>query len=161
MKNPVVPAGRLLLALLAPLALATAQTPPAKKNSAAKAPPPATKAADKKEEAPAKIEGVEIARGEKGFLGLQVVGGNFKLSFYDAKKKPTAPDFTRAVLRWDPNYKVGKERAILAPGGGSNSLTSEKAIRPPYNFKVFITLTRDTGEGEPAAGESYVVDFRQ
>ena len=157
MKNPIALAGLLLLTV----ALAPAQTAPAKKNSAAKSPATAAKSVEKKDEPPAKIEGVEIPRGEKGYLGIQVVGGNFKLSFYDAKKKPLAPDFTRAVLRWDPNYKVGKERAILAPGGGTNSLTSEKAIRPPYHFKLFITLTKDTTDGEPAAGESYVVDFRQ
>lgn len=131
---------------------------PAKKTEA-----PKKQEATKKQEEPAKIEGMEIARGDKGFLGIQVVNGNFKLSFYDAKKKPAPPDVTRAVLRWDPKYKVGKERAILTPGGGANSLTSEKNIKPPYNFKLFITLLRDgaaDGAEEPA-GENHVVDFRQ
>ncbi len=111
----------------------------------------------KKEEAPAKIEGMEIGRGEKGFLGLQIVDGNFKLNFYDAKKKAQTPDLTRAVLRWNPNNKPGAEVYILSPGGGK-FLTLARTVRPPYTFKLFIGLFADGAE-QPT--ESYVVDFRQ
>src|SRR6185369_3034615 len=52
----------------------------------------------KKDDEIGKIEGIEIPHG-KGFMGIQLVNGTFKLSFYDAKKKPTAPDVTRAALR--------------------------------------------------------------
>jgi hypothetical protein len=148
-----------LAALLASLALglvALGQTPPAKAPPG-KAPP--GKEA-KKDEPPAKIDGQEIPRGDR-FLGLQVVNGVFKLSFYDAKKKPVPPDVARAVLRWDPKYKVGQERTVLNPGGGINSMTSEKAVRPPYNFKLFITLLKQATEGEDPVGETIVIDFRQ
>lgn len=146
----------LLLTVVTPL---LAQYPATKPGPV---PPKKTQPAKKNEE-PAKIEGMEIARGGKGFLGLQVMNGNFKLSFYDAERKPIAPDVTRAVLRWDPKYKVGKERAILTPGGGANALVSAKDIRPPYHFKLFITLLKDAaGDGtEEPAGETLVVDFRQ
>lgn len=113
--------------------------------------------AAKKEEPPAKIEGMEIGRGAKGFLGLQVVGGNFKLSFYDAKKKPVAPDVVRAVLRWTPNYKPGTEIYVLGAGDGK-SLSAPKTVRAPYSFKLFMSLFV---EGEENPVESYVVDFRQ
>ncbi|HUR59128.1 MAG TPA: hypothetical protein VM029_15540 [Opitutaceae bacterium] len=143
-----------------------ATTPPAK-SPPAKNPPaknPADKAAPgktaKKEEPPPKIEGMEVSRGDR-FLGLQIVDSVFKLSFYDAKKKPVAPDVARAVLRWDPKYKVGQERTVLSPGGGMNSMTSEKTIRPPYNFKLFITLLKQASEGEDPVGETIVVDFKQ
>ena len=114
----------------------------------------------KKDEPPPKIAGMEIARGDR-FLGLEVVNGVFKLSFYDAKKKPVPPDVARAVLRWDPKYKVGQERTVLSPGGGVNVMTSEKTVRPPYNFKLFITLLKQATEGEDPVGETIVVDFKQ
>lgn len=147
-----------LVALLCSLALslvALAQ-PPAKKN------PAEAGSADKagKKEEPPKIEGMEIPRGTR-FLGLQVVNSVFKLSFYDAKKKPIPPDVARVVLRWDAKYKVGQERTVLSPGGGVNSMTSEKTVRPPYNFKLFMTLLKDAAEGEDPVGETIVVDFRQ
>jgi hypothetical protein len=113
--------------------------------------------AGKKEEPPPKIEGMEIARGAKGFLGLQVVDGNFKLSFFDPKKKAVAPDVRRAVLRWTPNYKPGTEIYVLEAGGGK-FLSVAKTVRPPYSFKLFMSLFVE-GNDEPV--ESYVLDFRQ
>ena len=129
------------------------------------APAPGTaKATDKskakKEEPPAKIEGMEVARGgDKGFLGVQIVNATFKINFYDAKKKPVEPDVARAVLRWDPKYKVGEERVVLNPA--EKSLTSPRNIRPPYLFKLFITFFKVPAEGADAvAVENYVIDFR-
>lgn len=111
----------------------------------------------KKDEPPPKIEGMEIPRGAKGFLGLQIVDGNFKLSFFDPKKKAIAPDVVRAVLRWTPNYKPGTEIYVLGPGSGK-ALTAAKTVRPPYAFKLFMSLFVD-GNDEPV--ESYVLDFKQ
>ena len=135
----------------------TKATTPATKSSTAKT----DKTSPKKEEPPAKIEGMEIARGgEKGFLGLQVVSGMFKLSFFDAKKKPVNPDVLRAALRWDPKNKIGSERVILNQEG--KALAAGKFIQPPYAFKLFITLFKESPDGgEPIASENYVVDFSQ
>ena len=133
---------------------------PARKTAPAS--PTAGKADEKakKEEPPAKIEGIEIPRGEKGYMGIQIVNSTFKLSFYDTKKKPIAPDVARAALRWDPKYKVGEERVILNPS--EKALTSPKNIRPPYNFKLFITLFKEPAEGaDPVVSENYTIDFRQ
>ncbi len=141
---------------------AATQAAPAAKGAAPAA--NATKAPAKKAEAPPKIEGMEIARGAKGFLGLQLVGGTFKLSFYDLKKKPVAPDVARAMLRWDPKGKVGQERLVLNRDG--LALSSPRPVKPPYAFKLFITLIPEggaTGDGAEAAapaGETIVVDFR-
>lgn len=138
-----------------------------KAGTAAKAATPAataTKAPAKKAEAPPKIEGMEIARGTKGFLGLQLVGGTFKLSFYDMKKKPVAPDVARALLRWDPKGKVGQERLVLNRDG--MALSSPRPVKPPYVFKLFITLIPEgaaTGADNPdaaPAGETIVVDYK-
>ena len=56
------------------------------------------------DDAPGKIAGIEIARPNGGFLGLQIVNNNFVLSFYDAKKKKIPPDVARAALRWPVKY---------------------------------------------------------
>jgi hypothetical protein len=152
---------KIFLSVLCSLTLAallSAQTPAAKM-------PATPKGADKsgkKEEPPAKIEGMEIARGEAGFLGLQIADTTFKLSFYDAKKKPIAADVTRAVLRWNPKYQKNDERVVLERSDDGKSLTSPRTIRPPHNFKLYITLFKEPAPGtEAVAAENYVVDFAQ
>jgi hypothetical protein len=155
-------------------ATAAKKTPPANPNAPAKPAAPSTGKVDpnksatpgaakadgkadakKKEDEIGKIDGMEIARGG-GFLGLQIVNGTFKLSFYDAKKKPVAPDVTRAAFRWNVNYQKQPERVVLMPS--DKSLVSDKTVRPPYSFKLFITLFR--GESDEGA-ENLTVDFTQ
>ena len=121
---------------------------------------PGSKSGSAQAEEPAKIEGMEIPRGT-GFLGLQIVDSTFKLSFYDAEKKPVPPDVDRAALRWDPKYKVGEERVVLNLSADGKSLSSPKNIRPPYLFKVYMTLVREAAPGTPPVNETMVVDFRQ
>jgi len=118
---------------------------------------PGAKAEAKKEEE-AKISGQTIARANGTFLGLEVVGGNFKLSFYDKKKKAVAADMDRANFRWVIQGKADNERAVLVPAGDGKSMTAGKVVKPPFNFKVFITLVK--GEGETAQTESFSIDFR-
>ncbi len=121
---------------------------------------PGSKGGSAHAEEPAKIEGVEIPRGD-GFLGIQIVNSTFKLSFYDAEKKPVVPDVERAALRWDPKYKVGEERVVLNVSADGKSLSSPQNIRPPYLFKLYMTLVRDAAPGTPPINETMVVDFRQ
>lgn len=134
------------------------QAAAAKKAEAAKKDKSAKKAEEEKEEP--KIPGVVVARGPKGFMGVEMVGGNFKITFYDMKRKKIAPDVLRAVLRWDPKYKVGQERVVLNPDGDGKSLSSPKAIRPPHTFKLFITLLKEDSEAPEPVGETHVIDFR-
>jgi hypothetical protein len=163
-----------VLALIVTLAFATGAvaqsapqtTPPAKKDDAKKVDPRKadTKKDDakkKKEEPPPKIEGVQIPRPDGRILAIRVVDGVFRLSFYDAKKKPMAPDIAKAALRWNNKNKLGDERTLLTPGGDDHSLTSSKIIRPPLSFKLYISLLTDSGSGEDVAAESYVIDFAQ
>jgi hypothetical protein len=131
-----------------PSTKATATTP-AKKDDGKKK--------DAKEVKIGKIEGLEVARAE-GFLGIQIVGGTFKITAYDAKKNPKAPDFSQIALRWNVNYQKAPERATLSPGGGVGVFTSEKVVKPPHSFKLFITLLK--GDGGDASAENYTVDFR-
>lgn len=105
------------------------------------------------------IAGIAIPRKTgDGFLGIQIVNSNFKLTFYDKDKKPVRADFGRALLRWDVTYKNVQERLILATEGDGTYLASSRVIRPPYNFQLFITLI---GEGKNQESETYVIRFRQ
>jgi len=120
------------------------------------APKPVPKPPAKKVEEP-KIPGYNITRANGTFLGLEVIGGNFKLSFYDKKKKAMAPDVLRGTARW-PNVRgPGDNRTVLNPNG--TALTGSKPVIPPFTFNVYLTLMQKEGEEEKSV-ESYVVPFR-
>ncbi|OHE79588.1 MAG: hypothetical protein A3G75_09025 [Verrucomicrobia bacterium RIFCSPLOWO2_12_FULL_64_8] len=122
--------------------------------------PPATKPDPKKkaEEEMGKIPGLTLTRANGTFLGLTLEGGNLKLSFYDEKKKPSSPDVPRAVARWNPRYKLGEDRTVLNPAPDGKSLLGVKIVRPPYNYKIYLTLIKAGEEGSNTNNESYVVD---
>lgn len=146
------------LLLLVMFALGFAQLP-------AQTTKPATPGkADANNEAEPKIEGITIARPNGTYLGIALENGTFKLSFYDQKKKPARPDVPRAAARWNPNYKTGSERIILNPSADGKALVGHKPVRPPYAFKLYLTLLAPAAtpgsEGGEQATESYVVDFR-
>ncbi len=132
------------------------KTSPAKPGVTVKTP---AKKEEKKAEEP-QIPGVTIARPNGTFLGLELVGGKFKLSFYDSKKKPMAVDVTRATARW-PNTRSGTPsdyRTVLNVSG--TALVGERTVLPPHVFNaVYITLLQGEGDGAKA-GETYVVPFR-
>lgn len=109
-----------------------------------------------KQEAEPKIEGIVLARPKGGYLGLTLEGGCFKLSFYDAKKKPAKVDVVRATAWWQVNYSVYNERTVLNPNADGTALTSPKYVRPPYAFKLHLSLFAVDGAD---ASESYVIDF--
>ncbi len=134
-----------------------AQTAPGAKGKSA--PKQEKKDQKKTEEEMGKIEGMVIARPNGHFLGLTVEGGQWKLAFYNEKKKPEPVDVTRAAARWVIPLKGDNERTVLNPGSDGQSLVGSRFVRPPYNFKLFLTLIK--GEGEAAeAVENYSVDYR-
>lgn len=132
--------------------------PKAPAGKAATTATPAKKVEKKKEELP-KIPGAVINRSNGTFLGLEVVGGKFKLTFYDKKHKPMAVDVTRGNARW-PN-KIDNTpsdfRTVLNPSG--TALIGVRPVLPPLVFNVYITLIQVEGETEKAV-ENYVVPFR-
>jgi len=147
---------KLVLSLLCASLVTVSAWAQSSAGGAAKSAPSAGKKAE-----PVKIEGIEVARSVGGFLGVAVVGGNFKISFYDENKKPVRGDVVRAMLRWDPKGKLGREQAVLNPTGDGKALVSPKVVHPPYAFKLIITLMKVTAESaEPVAAETYVIDFR-
>ncbi len=102
------------------------------------------------------IAGVTIPRPTGEFLGLEVAGGNFVLTFYDAKKVKKPVDVARATLRWPVRYQPNDERLVLNPGGDGTVLTSARVIRPPHNFRVAIALFVESSE-DPV--EFYSVNY--
>ncbi len=141
------------------LAPATPATAVPKDSKAPAKAAPAKKDEKKKEAELPKIPGTVINRPNGTFLSLEVADGNFKLSFYDKKHKLMAVDVTRATARW-PNTKSatpGQFRTVL--NGSGTALVGQKAVLPPYNFNVFLTLLQ--GEGDDAkAVENYTVAFK-
>jgi hypothetical protein len=120
--------------------------------------PAAPAAQEKKPQEEPKIAGLVIPRVKGGFLGLTLENSNFKLAFYDEKKLPVAADVTRATARWVVHYSVYDERTILMPTADGMALTSTKFVRPPYLFKLYLTLIVE-GRTEPP--ESYTIDYHQ
>ena len=104
-----------------------------------------------------KIPGYVITRPNGTFLSLEVVGGNFHLTFYDKKHKKMAIDVTRATARWNNTRGPGANRTVL--NGSGTTLVGSKPVLPPFTFNVYLTLLQ--GEGEEAkAVENYTAQFR-
>jgi len=154
------------LAMITGVALADTPKPvePAKetKPTGATKPADAAKPADakkpvKKEEPMGKVEGIVLTRPNGLNLGLKLVDGKFKLTFYDKKKKPAKVDVTRGMARWNNVHGPGDNRTVLNPDG-AHSLVGTQFVRGPYAFKLFITLLQGDGDAAEAV-ETYTVDF--
>lgn len=105
------------------------------------------------------IDGMTLNRSNGTFLGLTVEGGQWKLRFYDEKKKPAKVDVTRANARWVMPMKADHERTVLNPTPDGTALVGARFVRPPYNFKLYLTILR--GEGDTAeVVETYTLDYR-
>ena len=107
-----------------------------------------------------KVEGIEVKYGE-GYFGIELVGGNFKITFYDAKRHVVAAPVNRAALHWPVKYRPADERTVLNLSPDGKSLTSGKVVKPPYLFKLYITFLADGADEASASGiASFTVDFR-
>jgi hypothetical protein len=147
----------LLACLLFAASLSAAPSRPAKTTPSAK--DAKTDKADKSKEEEPKIPGTTIPRAKGGYLGLTIEDGQFKLAFYDAKKKAVAADADQAVMRWLVKYQKSDERTSLTRTMDGKALGGGKNVRPPYSFKLFITLFTGEGEGMKT-DENYVIDFQ-
>jgi hypothetical protein len=136
----------------APVAKAPASKTPVAPTKAV----PAKKTEKKPEELPV-IPGTVITRPNGNLLGLEVVGGVFKLTFYDKKHKTMAIDVSRAIARWPNPRSPGDNRTVL--NGSGNSLLGQKPVVPPFTFNVFLTLLNGDGD-EAKAVENYTVPFK-
>jgi hypothetical protein len=99
------------------------------------------------------IAGLPIARTQgDGWLGLELVDNTFKLTFYNAKKKPIPADASAAAMRWTVHYQTNDERTELVPSGDPAVMTSPYFVRPPHSFPLHIVLLF---AGKPDASEAY------
>jgi hypothetical protein len=121
-------------------------------------PAPAKPGETAKEEPEPVIPGTTLDRKDGSFIGLELADGGFKLSFYDKKKKQVACDVAQATARWNPNNKKGDERRVLNLSGDGKTLVSNPpVVRPPYIFKLYLTLLSEDGQ----VVESFpAIDFR-
>jgi hypothetical protein len=103
------------------------------------------------------ISGMPIQRGQ-GWIGIELDDNTFKMTFYNAKKKPVAADASSAVLWWPVHYQPNPERTELVPTGDPAVLASSYSVKPPHTFILHITLLFT---GKPDTTESYVVNFSQ
>jgi hypothetical protein len=124
------------------------------------APPPKNAKKEKKDEKPPKIDGLEVSRGDRGFLGIKVEDNTWKISFYNKEKKPVAADVAAIALRWPVQYQPNPERALLSPAGDGKVMSSDKTVRPPFTFTLYVTLLKDPSSTDQPA-ETYVVSFHQ
>ena len=106
----------------------------------------------------AKIEGVLIPRGEKGFLALRLAGGGFELRFFSPERRPLVPEVPRAVVRWTPaGRKAGPESHLLELSADGKALQSARIVRPPHVFRVTVLLFA-AGAEQPF--EVHTAEFR-
>lgn len=122
------------------------------------APSPKAKVNKKSPELPepeVKLPGIVVAHGD-GWLSLSLENGTFRLGLYDSKKQPVDMPYARATARWNSTLRTSEQRLVLNPAGDGKSLKGNKPVKPPYVFKVYLTLMNadETVEG------SYVIDFR-
>lgn len=151
-------AASLLQAQTAPAAkLADPKVPVTKPGTTTKAAP--AKAVKPKEEPLPKIPGMVLTRPNGTSLGLTMVDGKYKLTFYDKKNKPAKVDVTRAVARWPNVHGPGNNITVLNPAGNGTFLLGAQFVRGPYAFLLNLTLLK--GEGDTAVTvENYAVPFR-
>lgn len=133
-----------------------APVPPAKTDPKKKAEPKKKEEAKQPEQG--KIDGIVIARPDGTFLGLTLVEGKFKLTFYSKQKKPQRVDVLRANARWPNLHGAGQNRTVLNPAGDGTYLLGAQFVRGPYAFKLFLTLVKADDDSVPV--ETYTVDFR-
>lgn len=107
----------------------------------------------------ARMEGVLIPRGEKGFLALRIAESGFELRFFSPERRPLAPDVSRAVVRFTPaGRKTGPESHLLERSVDGKALQSARTVRPPHTFRVTVLLFA-AGAEQPR--ETYTADFRK
>jgi hypothetical protein len=103
------------------------------------------------------LPGMVIPRARGGFLAVEVSGGNFKVTFYDAKKLLTEVDAARAGVRWRAVGIINERHGVLLPSSDNKALIGNVFVKPPFTFKLYLTLLAENN----TALENYVVDLSQ
>jgi len=99
--------------------------------------------------------GTNLERSNGGWINVQTSGAQIIVEFFDAEKKPVAPDVARGTARFRYAAKSDVTRTVLNRKG--DRLVSPRNVRPPHNF--FVTLTLLGGGDEAAATEVFNFKF--
>jgi len=113
-------------------------------------------AADKDDEV-GTITGTPIQRSQgDGWLGLEIKDNTFKITFYNAKKKPIPADASSVALRWTVHYQSNDERTELLPSDDPAVMASAYYVRAPHSFPLHVIVLF---AGKPDASEVYDLSF--
>lgn len=97
--------------------------------------------------------GKNIARDNGGWFNIEATGQRMILRFFDAEKKPIAPD----MLRGQVLFRYGGKKDARAPLNVEGmTLATPATIHPPHNYVVFLNFFADDG-GEPS--ETYTFRY--
>ena len=114
-----------------------------------------SKSADEKKVYELPTTGKNLERQNGGWINVQTAGAQMIVKFFDAEKKPVAPDVERATVRFRYAAKSEIKRTVLNREG--DTLVSPGNVRPPHNFLVTLTLLRGD---DVAAGATEVFNFK-
>ena len=113
-----------------------------------------------------KISGQAVHRHNGTWLGIQLSAGNFRVTFYDKNKNPTAADATSVVLIWT-TPKTGTNApppmsTQLYPLTDISSVFTN-SLYVPYahtrNLRVILTVPASDPSALSPATESYNLKF--
>ena len=103
------------------------------------------------------VSGFPIERANGGWLGIEIKDNCFRVTFYNAKKKPTPAETPGIVMRWPVRYQPNDERTELVPTDDPAVLGSAYPVRAPHTFILHVILL-DPGKKDSDL-ETYVVNF--
>lgn len=89
-------------------------------------------------------------------MSLTLDHGNFRLTFYDAKKQAVPAEASKAAARWNPKAKFGEDRTVLLPVEDNAALKGSRFVKPPFPILVYVTLLNEQGVDT----ENFVFNFR-
>jgi hypothetical protein len=123
-----------------------------------KSTPPAPKSPEAEEVHELPETGKNLPRENGGWLNVEATGAQLIVKFFDADKKPVAPDVDRAAARFRYAGKSSITRTVLNRDG--DSLASPGNVRPPHNFLVTLTLLQGGDGSEDAVEGAEILNFK-
>jgi len=102
------------------------------------------------------VAGTPVQRSQGGWIGIELKGNNWVLTFYNEKKKPIPADVSSAVFWWPVHYQPNAERTELLPSDNAAVFSSPYSVRAPHTFILHVVLLK---EEKTDYTESYVINY--
>jgi len=97
--------------------------------------------------------GMNLTRSSAGWINVEAVGTRLVVKFFDAKKKPMAPEVERGFARFIYAAKNNTDAVLTREG---DTLATPATVRPPHNFVVILNFF--SGESSEAV-ETYSFNY--